>query len=152
MPAAHTPTGPSPIRSRGELVGIYAELVPAIWQEARPLIASALARGNGGFAEEDILGALLSREMQLWLYVEGRIKGVVVTELVNYPRLRACLLVLCAGTDIQGWIHHIETLERWASAQGCEVIEAYGRRGWARLLKGWEQRTMLMKELDHAGR
>lgn len=112
------------------------------------MVRKALARGNGGFDDQDIFVALEAGDMQLWQCSQG----IVVTEIRVYPQTKACLIVLCAGADMETWIHNIRIIEWWAKEQGCSVVEAYGRAGWRKWLPDYETRAMFMKDLSDAGR
>jgi hypothetical protein len=71
-----------------------------------------------------------------------------MTEIVRYPRSTRCVLFLCAGDGLDRWLHHLGEIEAWARAQGCDAMEVAGRKGWARVLKGYELvNVMLRKEL-----
>lgn len=69
----------------------------------------------------------------------------VVTEVLSYPRLKACNYWLVSGSLSDG-----EEMQRdidaWAFEQGCSVATATGRMGWLRITKtrpiggGWKAR------------
>lgn len=138
--------------------GIPAEMVPLVWGAARRWIARALAIDGGHFAEEDIRAALMSRDMQLWVLRPAedpasaapdagrRIRGTLVTQIVRYPRRTVCRLVLAGAEDGERaqWLSWRPLIEAWAQTNGCDLIELYGRPGWARLLP-WAARRVVLQ-------
>jgi hypothetical protein len=127
------------------LDGIPASAVPLLWPHALRFIERALDEGGGHFLAEDVLAALRRREMQLWLLRDReRLVGVLVTEIVRWPRRSVCRLVLAGAEEgwREEWLQLRGHLERWARAEGCASIEIYGRPGWARLVPGARQRVV----------
>ena len=138
--------------------GIPAAMVLLVWEEARPWVARALEIEGGHFAEEDIRAALLSRDMQLWVVRAAenpasaapdagrRIRGILVTEIVRYPRRTVCRLVLAGAEDgaRAEWLAWRPLIDAWARANGCDLVELYGRPGWARLLP-WATRRLVLQ-------
>lgn len=113
-----------------------ADRIPGIWAEIRDHIAGACEFSGGKYAAGDILKALLARNMQLWLVVDGdRVAAIVLTEIASYPRFKVCKLLACTGEARETWTHLIGEIEAWARAQGCAVLESIARPGWERVLK-----------------
>lgn len=127
--------------------GVRAAAVPKVWREVRPFIERALAEGAGHFAPEDIRAALLRRDMQLWIVrrPDRSAAGALVTEIVAYPRLKVCRLVLAAAADggREDWLPWRRFVEDWARVQGCQAMELYGRPGWARIVRHDRKRVVL---------
>lgn len=112
------------------------------------MIQKALDRGLGEWKAGDILGFLLSRDMQLWVAVnDGQIEAAGVTQIVTYPRKKVCDAVLCGGSGVRQWFENLATVENWARANGCEFIRAYGRRGWVRAVRWNAAQSIAIKEL-----
>ena len=133
------------------LFGIPADKVLAVWRIVEPEIRRACARSDGRYESDDVLAALLARDMQLWLAIDvavpGKMDAVCVTQIANYPRQRRCALVFCAGHRPERWLHHLDTIGEWARAQGCVAMELQGRPGWERLLgDGWEKTHVLLRK------
>lgn len=120
--------------------GIQAQYLPSVWAQAAPLIERALGRGRNEYRLEDIEAAIKCRDMQLWAYgVRASISAVAVTEILNYPRRRVCVVVLTGGECKGAWAEAAGKIEEWAKAQGCDEIRAIGRGGWSRAIPGWVQ-------------
>lgn len=133
-----------------ELRGVPADAVAKLWPEVRALVRRACERSDGRYATDDVLRALLSRDMQLWVAVERRHAGTIacvcVTEIVDYPRERRCGLVFCAGRQPELWLGCLTRIESWARMQGCAALELQGRPGWERLLDGWTKTHVVLRK------
>lgn len=121
------------------MTGVLAGDLDYVWPTVEPIIQRALDRSRGEYLAEDIHGFIKRREMQLWAAVcDGEIKAVCLTEIVSFPRLKVCRLVIAAGEGMRHWIKPgTEILKAWAKAQGCEEIRGGGREGWSKAL-GWQ--------------
>lgn len=96
---------------------------------------------------DDVLALLLADKCQLWTYHES----VMVTEIVEYPKLRACRIFL-AGGKLEELIEMAGALAEEAASIGVDRIEmADGRPGWAEIGKrlGWSVRACCIKDLRH---
>lgn len=112
-------------------------LVP-MWPKVRPLLSKTIKYTNGRYETDDILVALYNNEQQLWVAFDDEgVKGVAVTTLCAYPRMKALVVVFCAGTKMVEWVDLLQdTLRRFALDNQCGAIEANGRKGWARFMRG----------------
>ncbi len=132
------------------LIGVAAADVAAAWPAVQGEIGRACARSDGRYGSDDVLAALLARDMQLWLSVEAaapeRVAAACVTEIVDYPKERRCGLVFCAGHRPDRWLHHLDAIADWARAQGCAALELQGRPGWEKLLQGWAKTHVLLRK------
>lgn len=96
-------------------------------EKARAFIEAALEYSGGTHTFGDVVGALVSGEMQLW----ATDTTAVVTELQMFPQYRACNFFL-AGGDMNQLAHFQRVIGEWAKAQGCQRLTITGRRGWER--------------------
>lgn len=116
-----------------------------IWPHARPFIAAALTRDGGGrYEPADILAALLRGVVRLWISwndTSKRVEAAVVTEIIDYPRLRELRLWLVGGGNLAAWGRPMrDLLEEFARNQGCHVVTGGLRKGWLRIGgPGWRQ-------------
>jgi hypothetical protein len=81
---------------------------------------------------------VLEQGYLLWVLIdeEGEIKGAVVTCFIEYPNKKALHIMLLGGSEGRSWKNElIDTLRAFAVDQGCDCIEASGRKGWERELK-----------------
>lgn len=96
------------------------------WSLALPFLAPAIERG-GTHWPADVLDTLLSGSTQLWV---GE-RSALVTEIIVYPRLKACLIWL-AGGDLAEVVEMQRDIAEGARARGCSRLEVKGRTGWLR--------------------
>lgn len=129
---------------------IYPSEIPALWNDYRDLLLSVLERGDGYYAEHDVLAMLL---LGKWILIaiegpDGPI-SMAILEVADFPRKRVMLVKYAAGDlkaieDGKGW------LMEQAKALGCHVLLSYARRGWMRKgLTDWKQTyVVLEKEIE----
>lgn len=99
----------------------------------------------GRFEAEDIKEGLSNKDQQLWIAFDDSIKGAVITEIIQYPRMRTLVMHFTGGKELQSWKDPmLNTLQSYAKDKGCDSIESYGRRGWERIFKhdGFKSRFM----------
>tara|TARA_Y100000310_G_scaffold323853_1_gene384863 strand:+ start:16261 stop:16668 length:408 start_codon:yes stop_codon:yes gene_type:complete len=132
------------------LTGIPAPKVPGMWPLVSELVTKALDRSNGAKNADDVLMALMRRDMQLWMADDDErgVRAICVTEVINHPQRRACFIYLVAGIERDEWLDHEKGLSAWAREQGCGFMETYARVGWKRVLKDWTPTAVVLhKEL-----
>ena len=122
-----------------QLVCIDPEQVRSIWPVAAPLLRrGTVETGLSAFAtiEHDILlGASL-----LWVAWNGAvIEAAASTSLQQTDAGKVCVITACAGTGMMRWLPLIRGIEAYAQAEGCHCVRIFGRKGWARVLEGYEQ-------------
>ena len=117
-----------------------------IWNEVEPLIKKAL---DDRYTTDDILQGLIKNSFQLFISWNNKVESAVVTEVAQYPRKKILRYFLAGGNNLNNWLEPIqETIEKFAKHNNCNSIEVAGRKGWARKLKGYEQKIYLFsKEL-----
>ena len=118
--------------------GVPHDMVDDFWSESLPWIESALKHGHGEFEADDIHDALVNKDMQLWVIYEkpkNNIVLVVVTQILDYPRMKVCRIVVLGGESHLLWETKLFILEEWAKEQGCKRIEAYCRDGLQKKLE-----------------
>lgn len=110
------------------------------WQHSAPFLVDAL---DGSMAIGHVYEACKDGRARLWPLE----RSAVVTELLEYPNLLACRVWL-AGGDLYEIRSYLPALDNYARSMGCERIEVDGRRGWQKVLDGYElTRVVLTKEL-----
>lgn len=122
------------------LVGIPPNDLGKYWHFLRePLDMVLKERTFGETLVDDLLVGGIHGFFQFW--VLGQLQAIVVTKITDYPRLRACRVVIVTG---KGFDEHytdvMDVLVPWAKSQGCARIEQGGRKGWLRKLEplGWK--------------
>ena len=132
----------------GNLRQVPALAVIHEWPRVAALVRKALERGEGSYAEADVAMACMAGASTLWMVENGfNVTAICVTEVVNFPRRRKCLLRYLSGS-MEAIEPHIAAIEDYARREGCQVLEGWARKGWARRMPGWtERQVILQKEL-----
>jgi hypothetical protein len=144
-------TQPAPPPSSVVAFHVIAPVVPDIWPQVEPLIASALAYAQGECTTRDVLERLSTERAALWVMLqpEGPMLGVVVAEVIAYPQQRVANAWLIAGKDADFWLPAADAaLEAWARQRGCVAITGGGRRGFRPMLEklGYRQVTVTFRK------
>lgn len=130
-----------------KLWGIQAHEADKAWPRIAPVVRRAVERAGGRYSAEDIRAAIVSREMQAWVAWNGRgLRAFAVTQIVDYPGMRAARILLATGEDREDWLPHLATIEAWAKADRCKVIEAFARPGWERVLKDYAKTHVILEK------
>jgi hypothetical protein len=129
----------------GVLIGVPSEAAVTIWPLCLPFIEQYFTKSKEHrWNSNDLLNAVLGRDMQLWVILAGEaeeIETVVLTEIVNYPRVRECNVFMISGkmTVRHDWREVVEEVVEWAASQGCHYISSMARKGSEKAM-GWEVR------------
>jgi hypothetical protein len=116
--------------------GVPSSRLGAVWPYVEKLIADALKRGEPCFGPEDVRKYLETGGWQLWIAYRGNdVLLACCTEILNYPNRRVCTLPIVTGQDRDEWIDYLDTIEAWATAQGCSLMKPLARFGWIPSLK-----------------
>jgi hypothetical protein len=122
-----------------QLVCIDPEHVRNIWPLVAPLIERAIVKtGLSAFAaiERDILAGI----SLLWVAWNGSaIEAAASTSLQQTEAGKVCVITACAGAGMTRWLSLIRGIEEYAAAEGCRCVRIFGRKGWARILDGYEE-------------
>lgn len=132
---------------------VPAPRIDLVWPRAERWIAAALAREDSGrFLPCDVRDLLLQRRMLLWLAwnldaPDDPIDAAMVTELVDFPRLRELRVWLIGGRRLWSWARQFDqVICDFARAHGASRCAGGLRPGWARF--GYRQHgAELIKEL-----
>ena len=68
---------------------------------------------------------------------------------VSTKKILRYFLAGAEGNNLNNWLEPIQQeIEKFAKFNNCQAVEVAGRKGWARKLKGYEQKIYLFsKEL-----
>lgn len=111
----------------------------------RPWIEAALEYSLGTHDFLNIVDAVLTGNMQLWVDE----KGCAVTEVLDFPKKRI-LHIFLAGGELDAVRALENSAVEWAKSIGCSAFTLTGRRGWEKALKndGWETtHSMMIKRI-----
>jgi len=126
-----------------ELLGISCKLIhpdsiALIWDEVEPHIARCTPHSEGELDTDDFFDYLVNAEMQLWVAVDKEIMAVMITQIIPYPKKKVLRIIAIAGEDMDRWFHFLPAIEEWAMELGCTSLEAWGRKGWLKVLQDWK--------------
>tara|TARA_R100001443_G_scaffold1804_3_gene6315 strand:+ start:2212 stop:2601 length:390 start_codon:yes stop_codon:yes gene_type:complete len=126
------------------IIQVPKEDIHLVWNEVEPLIKKAL---DDCYTADDILKGLIKNSFQLFISWNKKVESAVVTEVAQYPQKRICRYFLAGGSNMNNWLEPIQTeIEKFAKLNNCQAIEVAGRKGWARKLKGYEQKIYLFSK------
>lgn len=125
------------------MTGIPAEMAEQIWPLCLPFVERYFKKSKEHrWNADDLLKAVLERDMQLWVIAPGGVvETVVLTEITNYPRVRECNVFMISGnmTARDDWRDCVEEVVQWAAERGCHYISSMARKGSEKAM-GWEVR------------
>ena len=131
-----------------ELVCVDPKRVGEIWPHVSSLLQEACRRTSLN-AFEDIQADILDGRSLLWVAWNGRaIESVAATILINSEAGKVCIITVCGGSGIKRWLHLVGQIEDYARHEGCARVRIFGRKGWLRVLDGYQPKYVIMdKEL-----
>ncbi|HEX6824744.1 MAG TPA: hypothetical protein VF077_00395 [Nitrospiraceae bacterium] len=121
-----------------------------------PFLRDAIDESHGEMDLQDLFGLVFVDRAKVWLVFEKdsqKLRGVAVTEEVEYPKHTNLRVTFLGGTGIEEWKQELDC----EFCGFCEVaklanIEVVGRRGFARVLEPLayvQAYTVLIKEVCH---
>ena len=134
------------------LIHIAQDKVDEAWKHVSNFVRRGITKGlKGRMTAADLRLQVAAGEMDMWLVVLGdRVKAALFTNFINYPRQRVCNIVFIAGQDRKHWLHLLNDLERWAVAQGAQLMQIAARTGWLPDLPDYQKtHVMLAKEIGN---
>jgi hypothetical protein len=107
-----------------------------------------MRRGDLG-SYRGVADMVLDGRALLWLAWDGSlIHAAAVTQIGATEWRKVCEIIACAGRGMSLWLHLIRQIENYAQAEGCSAVRVVGRRGWARVLRDYHaKRVILEKEI-----
>lgn len=127
-----------------DLICVAPDRVHEFWPHARELIHKATRRTNLNHFL-DIEYDVLSGDGLLWLAWSGKIEAAATTILIETETEKVCVLTACGGEDMKQWLPLFSQIEAYAKQEGCARVRIYGRRGWSRVLKGYDVTNYVME-------
>lgn len=133
-----------------ELVCVDPSQVHEIWPHVEPLLRRAIAR-TGLSAFRDIECDVLRGSALLWLAVVRDARGYLIeaaaaTTLQQTDAGKFCIITACSGSQMMNWLPLISGIETYASNEGCKAVRIFGRKGWLRLLDGYEAKHIVLEK------
>ena len=110
-------------------------------QEKLRRFEKALRQAGDTHTIDDVLERVRERKAVCWPHGDS----VIVTEVLVFPRLRACNYWIVSGT-LDECAAMQPDIDQWARSEGCSIATATGRMGWLRL-----QRSPIGQDWKPAG-
>lgn len=95
---------------------------------------------------QDVRTELEAQRAQIWLLeTASGTRGIVITQL----RGKTGIIWIASGRGLDAEaMQLLGAIESWMKECGCEEVKIMGRRGWKRVLNGYEERsTVFVKRL-----
>jgi hypothetical protein len=105
------------------------------WATVGPWILTAVGEGVDDTDVNYIRSQALAGAAQIWIVSRKDIEAVLVTEAAFYGGRRTLVLRWLCGTLVEAWEDILTALEEWAYHNHFEYIEAWGRKGWDKVLR-----------------
>lgn len=122
------------------MAGVRVEDIDTHWRDIEPHLEKTLATDPRGYYQAgDVRKFLKERAMQLWVGYDGeKFVFFQVTQIINYPQKRVCQFMWSGGNIYPELQAHLNVVEDWAAANGCHSYETFGRKGWSKVVQGYE--------------
>jgi hypothetical protein len=118
---------------------ILPEDVEVVWPHVEDHIERSANRAEGELLPGDYLRFLIDGQMHLWVAIENNsVIAAMVTQVIVYPRKRSLRIIAVGGEGMERWQKFFPMLESFASSLNCTCLEAWGRKGWKKILKDWK--------------
>lgn len=130
--------------SKARLVCVPPESIADVWPYVEGLLAGATNRT--GLADLRVIERdLKSGAALLWVAIDGGILAAATTSICQVNGSRICELTACGGKERGRWLDLLEQIELYAKAEGCTSMRIYGRKGWQRVLKNYDQTNIILE-------
>jgi len=121
--------------------------IPEMWDQAAPLLQKVVDvqdEWNLASVYQKLLNPMDPVPFQLWMD-EG---FAMVSQIQTFPSgKRKCLLFMCGGEDLAAIAQAQTAVEMWAKRfWGCHKMMISGRRGWLKVLDGYEATNTVMEK------
>jgi hypothetical protein len=116
--------------------------VQKTWPLARDLIRAAIERtelSDFEYIEKEVLAG----NHLLWLAISDHVEAAATTHLSR----GVCTLVACSGHERERWLPLFARIEKYAKAEGCKVMRIFGRKGWQRVLDGYQVEHVVLEKV-----
>lgn len=134
-------------RPSAELLCVHPDHVPMVWPAVRDMLHAAYLRTDLGHTA-DLEGDVLGGNGVLWIAVsDNRIEAAAVAVLTRTNAHLVCNITACGGASPQRWVHLLDQIEDWAKAEGATKMRLHGRKGWKRILEGYNISAVVLEKV-----
>ena len=102
-------------------------------ERCKDWIEGALEYSGGTHNYADVVKGIKQKKLQLWPAEDA----CLVTEIISYPQLK-CLNIFLGGGNLKTLKDMHDSVEEFGKMVGCTRFTISGRRGWARVFKGFK--------------
>ena len=116
---------------------ITPDQLPALWDKVEPLLTKCFKRaGRGLMGAEDIRDRHEKGELFMFVeFTDAEPTLVVAVEFVQYPNVRAAMVLGLGGRDLRGGISRCwPSIVGWMKSNGATVVDALCSDAMARVL------------------
>lgn len=114
---------------------VQPDQVDWFWPQILPLIEKWIPCADGAYTADDIRSYAKFGVIQLFIFhTHEEIKLVCMTEIVQYPRIRAVRLIGMTGSRPRIILQFLPAFEQWAKANGAVRLESLVERRVERLM------------------
>lgn len=133
--------------STAELLCVDPALASRFWPHVRGALRVAMERTDLGSIDELESDVLAGRQL-LWLaWHDGQIMASATTHLVKPNEDKVCVLTACAGHNRETWLPLFAKIEQYARAEGAKKMRIFGRKGWQRVLDGYQVEHVVLEKV-----
>lgn len=110
--------------------------LPKIWPQVIPHLLKGEKYWERFYSLDDICAEILAQRMQLWvMIIDKKIKCILLTCIVSYPRGDYLRYVYIGGEGLRVAKDYAYIVENWARERGAIGFEVLGRDPWLRWMK-----------------
>ena len=108
--------------------------IDQVWADIESYIEGAAKYTHGRYTADDIKQTFKEGGQQLWIAYDDKIYGAVITEIMEYPQMRALVMHFTGGIQLPKWKDEmLSVLRSFAKDANCQTIESFGRTGWKKV-------------------
>lgn len=128
-----------------EAIWVAPGNVPTVWPKVKHFIRRAMERGDMG--RYDILReALFAGNACLWVVaINDELHAAAITQVDLTEKSKVCFIRACGGNGVNNWIGLLHVIETYARSMKCDCVRITGRKGWAKLLKGYTTEKVVLE-------
>ena len=102
-------------------------------------IVDALEYAHNSHSFEQVIDIVKRGDAQFWAFSDS----AIVTEIIEYPQRRTLRFWL-AGGNLKTLLDVEPKIRKWSILYQCEAVEIIGRKGWEKVLKGYEPTAIVL--------
>lgn len=131
------------------LLAIEPEELGNVWSLIEPLVLKTIDGMNGRHTLQSLLAEVMEHDLALWAVVsQGQgLQALVGTQIaVSSSGLRSLVIRFTVGKGIHDWVYLLDQLEDYARSVGCQRVETWARKGWAKHMPDYKLTHVLLEK------